>query len=189
MIDRKTIDIGDNNTFTDSAITQQTADEINNDNRKYLTLVSQLPIAKKKSIIHEVIEGILEIQTATSPTLPDTKDYDIRDKIDHNKIRSYKQAYDMYIQQSYLIDDRLSFLNKNKHPMSSQRLYTFVKNIYLKHCDKADPDQRIHCICEEIKGDLSNDPDISIEDSSFIPIVVFYVFSKCHIFEKPPVPS
>lgn len=179
--------IGSGNSLQNSEISQQTANAIYNDNRQ-LNIINQLPTNKKISIIQEVLEGILDLDIELQPIVLDTTDYTIIDKIDHNKIKCYKVALDFYMQDSFLIEQRLNFLNTQKQATSSQRLYAFVKRIYMKHCSQADPDQRITDICNEIKNDLIKYPNISDEDTALVPIIVFYVFSKCHIFEKPPIP-
>lgn len=185
MMKRHSNNLGSDNTINNSDITQQVADTINN---QTIIKVSQMPITKKSSIIQEVIEGILDLNIDLHPIELDTADYTIHDKIDHNKIEAYKVAFDLFMQESYLIEQRLRFLDSNKSATSSQRLYHFVKRVYMKYCGQADPDTRILCICNEIKNDLNEYPNISNEDEALVPIVVFYVFSKCHIFEKPPIP-
>lgn len=188
MINRKGIGIGSDNTIQDSTINQQIGDN-HNDYSVNLNVINQLPINKKVSIIQEVLEGILDLDIELHTIILDTIDYKIRDKIDHNKIRCYDIEFDFFMRESCLIEQRLNFLNNQKSPTSSQRLYNFVKRIYSKHCGQADPDQIITCICDEIKNDLVKYPNISDEDAALIPVIVFYVFSKCHIFEKPPIPS
>lgn len=183
MINQHNNELGSENTFNDSNIQQQNAKTINN----YINKVGQMSIPEKKSIIQEVLEGIIDLDIEINPITLDTVDYTIHDKIDHNKITTYQVAFDLYMSDSYLIEQRLNFLNENKSATSSQRIYRFVKRIYMKHCGMFNPDQRIFCICEEIKNDLSKYPNISDEDKALIPVVVFYVFSKCHIFEKPPI--
>nr|DAN76887.1 MAG TPA: hypothetical protein [Caudoviricetes sp.] len=133
------------------------------------------------------MEGILDLGIKSQPIILDTKEYIIRDKVDYNKIKCYDTAFDFLMKDSQLIEQRLNSLNNHKDPTSSQRLYTFVQRIYSKHCGQSDPDQRILCICDEIKNDLIKYPNISDEDTALIPVIVFYVFSKCHIFNKPPI--
>lgn len=187
MTEEQINQIGSGNSIQNSHINQQMANTINNDNRQ-LHFFNQLPTNKKISIIQEVLEGILDLNIELQPIILNTTDYTIVDKIDHNKIKCYKVALDFYMQESFLIEHRLKFLDTQKQATSSQRLYTFIKRIYMKHCGQTDPDQRITDICDEIKNDLIKYPNISDEDTALVPIIVFYVFSKCHIFEKPLIP-
>lgn len=184
MIHNQKTEIGSKNTISGSTINQQNANVINNDNSIYI--LSQVSQAKKMSVIQLILDGILELDIELQPIVLDTTDYTILEKIDHNDITSYRVAFDFYIRESFLIEYRLRFLDNNKEPTSSQRLYNFVKRIYMKHCGQANPDDRIICICNEIKDDLIS-TNISNEELALIPVIVFYVFSKCHIFEKPPI--
>lgn len=146
-----------------------------------------LPISKKTSIIQEILEGILDLDTKLQPVIPNTTDYTIYDKIKYNEIQSYNKAFDILMQDSFLIEQRLNFLNNQKDPSASQKLYTFIRRIYAKHCSQPTPDLIVDCICNEIQANLAKYPNISDDDAALVPAIVFYVFSKCHIFEKPPM--
>lgn len=179
MINNQKTEIGSKNTISNSTITQQNASVINN--------ITQLPRDKKTSVIQLILEGILELDIELQSTVLDTAGYTIQNKINHNNITCYRDAFELYMQESLLIRDRLNFLDNNKEATSSQRLYKFVKRVYMKHCGQSNPDKRIICICDEIKDDLIKSTNISDEELALIPVIVFYVFSKCHIFEKPPI--
>ena len=187
MINDKTIEIGSNNQIHGN-VTQQIGNNTYNDFSININAINQLPHNRKTSIIQEILEGILDLGIDLQPIVLDTKDYTIRDKIDYNKINCYDTAFDFLMRDSQLIEQRLNSLNNHKDPMSSQRLYSFVQRIYIKYCGQSDPDQRILYICDEIKNDLMKYPNISDEDTALIPVIVFYVFSKCYIFDKPPIP-
>lgn len=187
MIDLKSKNnkIGNSSVIENSIITQQIADVIQIDNQN-ITIVNQMPVSTKTFIIQEILEGILDLDEVAQPIELDITPYTIQDKIDYNDIEAYKTSFHFYMQESLLIEKKLEFLNENKSPVSSKKLYDFIKRIYHKHCGQENPDMRIHCICEEIKNDLNIYENISPEDKALIPSIVFYVFSKCHIFEKPP---
>lgn len=185
MINDKTIELGSNNQF-DGDINQHIGDKTEYNNITYI--YNTLPLHKKKSIIQDILEGILDLDIESSPIILDTKDYTIRDKINYNNITAYEKAFDILIQDSFLIEQRLNFLNAQKDPKSSHKLYDYIKRVYAKHCGQSTPDEIIRCMCDEIQDNLAKYPNISDEDVALIPVIVFYVFSKCHIFEKPPKP-
>lgn len=179
MIKRNLNAAGNGNTFNGN-FSQQTANSITN--------INLMPKARKRSVVYDVLKGILELETEAHPSRLDTEQYTIVGKIDHNNIIVYREALDLYIQESQLIEQRLRFLSNNKDPTAPQKLYNYIKRVYMRHCGTINPDERIECICSEIEEKLSSLSDISIDETAFIPVIVFYVFSKCHIFEKPPTP-
>lgn len=138
------------------------------------------------SIIQEVLEGIIDLgMDEIDATELDTQLYTIENKIDYNEIIVYKVAYDIYMSEKQLIEHRLKSLENSKNPLASQKLYKYVQRIYGKHCYHEFPDQVIKCVCEEISDGLLRVQNISLDDVAVVPYIVFYVFSKCHIFKKP----
>lgn len=142
---------------------------------------------KRLSIIQEVLRGVVDLDTDIEVTELDVKSFSIEEKIDYNEIVTYKEAYEIYMEDRVLIDQRLNFLEKNENALAGKKLYGFIKRIYAKHCSLEDPDMRIQCMCHEIKSDLSVHPDMNTDEIALIPAIIFYVFTKCHIFKKPPV--
>ena len=143
---------------------------------------------KRLSIIQEVIRGIVDLDVDFEATELDVKTFSVEEKISYNEIITYKEAYEIYMEDRVLIEQRLRFLEKNENPLAGKKLYGFIKRIYAKYCSLKDPDIRIQCMCKEIKSDLLAHPEISTDDVALIPAIIFYVFTKCHIFKKPPVP-
>ena len=142
---------------------------------------------KKLSIIQEVLRGIVDLDIDIEATELDIESFSVEEKIDYNEIVIYKEAYEIYMEDKALIEQRLRFLEKNENPLAGKKLYGFIKRIYAKYCSYKDPDMRIQYMCYEIKSDLSVHPDISTDEVALIPAIIFYVFTKCHIFKKPPV--
>lgn len=155
-------------------------------NKTYITNnPPPIPNYIKMSIIQQILQGILELDSHSEIIELDVQSFSIEEKIDYNKIIAYKEAYEIYMEDKILIEQRLKFLEINENPLASTNLYRFIKRIYAKHCRHKDPDMIIQHMCNEIKSDLSVDPNINCDDIALIPAIIFYVFTKCHIFKKP----
>lgn len=163
-------------------------DVANTINKTYVTNnPAYIPKYIKISIIQQILQGILDLNINSEIIELDVQSFSIEDKIDHNKIIAYKEAYEIYMEDKILIEQRLRFLEISENPLASKNLYGFIRRIYAKHCRHKDPDIIIQHMCNEIKSDLSVDPDISCDDVALIPAIIFYVFTKCHIFKKPTI--
>lgn len=176
------------NEIHDSYVENSTITQNNIHNVEKLDLHEQLGPITKSSIIQEVLEGIIDLSDdEVEATELDVQPYTIQDKIDHNGIVAYKEAYDTYMGDKPYIDHRLRALESGKNPLASKRLYKFVQRVYSKHCHHANSDNRIQCVCDEIKSDLLRVDNMGIEETAIVPSIVFYVFAKCHILTKPPI--
>lgn len=150
-------------------------------------LPPQMSQNKKLSIIQEVLRGIVDLDTDIEVLELDVKSFSIEEKIDYNEIVTYREAYEIYMEDRALIEQRLRFLEKNENALAGKKLYGFIRRIYAKHCSLEDPDMRIQCMCHEIKSDLAAHSEMNTDEMALIPAIIFYVFTKCHIFKKPPV--
>ena len=174
------------NNFRDNHIENSTVNQTNIRNvENFNSYETPIPITSL-SIIQEVLEGIIDLSMEEiNATELDTQLYTIENKIDYNEIIVYKVAYDIYMSEKQLIEHRLKSLENGKNPLASQKLYKYVQRIYGKHCYHESSDQIIKCVCEEIGEGLLRVENISLDDVAVVPYIVFYVFSKCHIFKKP----
>jgi hypothetical protein len=135
-----------------------------------------------------VLEGIIELSDDDVEVIElDVQPYTVKDKINHNGIVAYQEAYETYMGDKPYIDHRLRALESGKNPLASKRLYKFVQRVYSKHCHHDNSDIRIQLVCEEIKSDLLRAENMGIEETAIVPSIVFYVFAKCHILTKPPI--
>jgi len=158
--------------------TQQIATTINN----YTTPLAE---AKKASIIQEVIEDILELSINLEVTELDVKFFDIEKKVDYNQIISYKSSFDFFMNNKQVIQSRLDVLESVSNPLATKKLFTVVKNIYHKYINLSNPDEIVRAMQDELTSSLlTADPD-NYDNITFVPSVIFYVFSECQIFKKP----
>lgn len=144
---------------------------------------------RKMSSIHRILEGISDIENTVNAEQPDTQPYTIEQKIEHNKIEIYRRFLDKFRMSSWIIQTQIEFLEQNGQPMISTKLFHYVDQKFMQLLlIEPDPDTLILKICSEIKKDLemAPTPSITLDDVAYIPSVVFFVFSKCKIFEKPP---
>ena len=119
----------------------------------------------------------------------DVLPYTIEQKIDHNNLFLYKKYLPKFQNFSWIIQSQIELLEQNGQPTISNKLYKYIDDKFMHFSlNKLTPDYLVHHICENIKIDLENNKILSItlDDIAYVPYVVFYVFSKCKIFEKPP---
>jgi hypothetical protein len=161
--------------------TQQIATTINN----YTNVTTPLAEAKKASIIQEVIEDILELSISLEVTELDVKFFDIEKKVDYNQIISYKSSFDFFMNNKQVIQSRLDVLESVSNPLATKKLFTVIRNIYHKYINLANPDEIVKAMQDELTSSLlTADPD-NYDNITFVPSVIFYVFSECQIFKKP----
>lgn len=149
--------------------------------------ISPAMVAKQSSIIQEVLEGIIELEITLDVVQLDTTPFDIEGKIDYNKISIYKNSFEFFMEHKFIIEDRLNTLETNGIPLATKRLFVVVKNIYIKYCSEKNPDEIIRLMQEELKSDLIAANITGHDNITFIPSIIFYVFSECKIFKKPPL--
>lgn len=140
--------------------------------------------ASRIGAIQELLEGIADMEDRVAPIPTDVTPYDVRDKVTHNSLKNYSTYYDQYMDFRNIIVARLDFLSSNGQPTIKNKILNTVKRIYIHTCSvESNNDTIVLKICEKIEKGLP--PNLAIDDISYVPAVVFYVFSECHIFEKP----
>lgn len=160
--------------------TQQIADTITN----YMSPANE---AAKSCILQQVLEDIIELEVTLEVTPLDTIPFDIERKIDLNKIYAYRDSYEFFMGNKFVIEERLNVLEVNGNPLARKKLFTVVRNIYHNHCAIQDPDAIIKLMNDELKLDLMTHNIISHDNITFLPSIIFYVFAECKIFKKPPL--
>lgn len=145
---------------------------------------------QRMSSIQKILQGISEIQYQGMVRKLDTLPYTIEDKINHNNLKIYKEHLAKLQSVSWSIQTQIETLEQNGHPTISDKLYTYVDGKFMTYKLQGgfEADNLVFQICNDIKRDLENNnvSTITLDDVAYVPYVVFYVFSKCKIFEKPP---
>lgn len=157
-------------------------------NPNWLLPASNNP-SQKLSSIHRILEGISDIEYDIEIKELDIQPYTIEQKIDYNNLLFYKKYLSKFQNFSWIIQTQIELLEQNGQPTISNKLYKYVDDKFMYFSlRQLTPDYLVHHICEDIKNDLENNKIISItlDDIAYVPYVVFYVFSKCKIFDKPP---
>lgn len=161
---------------------QQIANSIVNNN--YLT--TPVKEVKKASILQQVIEDILELAVQIEATEIDVKAYSIEHKIDYNQIECYKESFDFFMNNKQVIQSRLDILETSGNALATKKLFAVIQNIYNKHIYIKIADDIIRAMQDELSSSLLKIEPENYENISFVPSVIFYVFSECQIFKKPP---
>ncbi len=140
---------------------------------------------KHNSAIENILLGISKFTADIKYEKPDTIDYTIEDKINHNKLKKYKAFFDDYMDNYNIVKNKINIFEEQDITFE-KRLISHIKNKYIIHYDKnSSSDDILHKIISNIEMELKNHSNLDLEDISGIHYVVFYVFAECKIFEKP----
>lgn len=171
---------GDNNTTT--------VYNIPGDNNLILALGN--PEKKKESSMYSLLNNIEEMYTLNAIDELDTTPYCIQDKIEHNKLHMYGKFYDGFQEDSYVIDQRIKFIEQNSNANFGSSIISYVRSkyrqVYISEPNYTNEKILIglqQLISLELKNYYGN--SLSPEELSYVPVVIFYVFKHCKIFEKP----
>lgn len=146
----------------------------------------EMEATKHASAIGNILLGISHFITEVQYEKPDTADYTIEDKIDHNNLTKYKTFFDDYMDNYSTVKDKINIMSETDLTFE-KRLIKHVQNKYIKHHKKGIyPDILTQRIIDDIEIELKNHSTLSLEDISSLHYIVFYVFAQCKIFEKPP---
>ncbi|HET54901.1 MAG TPA: hypothetical protein ENN33_06755 [Ignavibacteria bacterium] len=141
---------------------------------------------KHESAIGNILMGLSHFTTDIQYEKPDTTEYTIEEKIDHNKLSKYQDFFDDYMENYNLVKNKVSIIIEEDITFE-KRLMQYIKNKYMKHYSK-DSDENIVLdnILEDIEHELKNHSKLSLDDISSVHYIVFYVFAQCKIYQKPP---
>ena len=141
-----------------------------------------IPSAIEKVL--SVIDRIAVDQSQFSP--PDNKTYSIEEKIDFNQV-TYFKPYDQYQEGYDLIRAQIITLS-TIDPSCEKSIIGHVCSLYREALRKVEtPDEIIGYIHSQLIGELNADhAKLTLEEKRTVDCVVFYVFAKCKIFDKPP---
>lgn len=159
---------------------------------KYLNPTILFPLPEQdltSSTIHKLLNGISKLKPIVQPKLPDTTPYTTEAKVSHNNIYQYLKHFDRFQKFAWNIQAQIDYLEENSAPGVAEQLFNYVEQIWMDVSFNEDnPDIIIKKICNEIKDELTKTTSniLTLEDIRYIPFMVFFVFSKCKIFEKPP---
>ena len=166
--------------------------EINNLVNKYLNPNTLYPIPDQNltpSTFHNILNGISKLKPIVQVKLPDTLPYTIEAKAQHNSILQYIRHFSTYQRFAWSIQTQLDFLEENTLPGITEQLFNYVEQVWIDlEFEEDNSDILVRKICKKINEELKLNDTIflTMDDIRYIPYVVFFVFSKCKIFEKPP---
>lgn len=145
----------------------------------------------KESAIQNVLLGILNIEeNEYSPLVEDDYDpFSIENKIKFNNINIYNKFFDKYQDNYYIVESRLNSLESNGHAGIRKVIIDYVAKKYrMLSCKGFSADDIICSLDEKITQELESRylSFLSLEEISHAESVIFHVFAKCEIFDKPP---
>lgn len=139
-----------------------------------------------QSNMAKLLQGISEMVDNVEPMLPDTIAFDLLKKVEYNQITLYKDHFDFYVENKSLVDSKLKILVEYGDIQCREKIVRYVRNKWANIQNTGTADDRINALVKVLEIDLKQHSDLNVEDISHIPHVVFYVFSECKIFDKPP---
>ncbi len=142
------------------------------------------------SVVVKILANLLDlVRDGNAPYQPlDNTSYTIEDKIKHNEIQKYQTSYEYYMDGHIMISEKMRILTKTE-PTAITKLDFYVRGLYSSAVENPindTADKVIEQIVVKIKNDLQG-ASLLPEEKVAIPVIVFYVFARCKIFEKPPV--
>ena len=161
---------GDNN--------QQALNDINN-------IYLPTEVRKVPSNIANLLQGISDMVDSVTPSELDIIAFDLRKKVEHNEIVLYRQHFDFYVESMGLIEAKLNILVEYD-ALCREKIIKYIRTKWATIEASLLPDVRIATLVQLIKNDLLQHSTLNLEDIEHIPHVIFYVFSECKIFDKPP---
>lgn len=142
--------------------------------------------SRKESSIQKVLLEISDFETDVKYEKPDTKEYTIEEKIDYNRLVEYKECFEDYMDSYSIVMEKIRIMSSQK-PAFENKLIKYIRNKYQHTIDiKADSDKILDIIIKEIEKELKEESELSLDDIAYTRDIVFYVFSRCKIFKKPP---
>ena len=137
------------------------------------------------SNIANLLQGISGMVDSVTPLELDVIAFDLLKKVKHNEIVVYRQHFDFYVENISLIEAKLNILVEYD-ALCKGKIIQYIRTKWATIEASLLPDVRISTLVQLIKNDLLQHSTLSLEDIEHIPHVVFYVFSECKIFDKPP---
>ena len=146
----------------------------------------------KGSAIQTLLTNIVDIENEEKAELnaEDYKHYTIKGKIEFNNITLYNKFYDRYYDGYHIVESRLRALELYGNGGIRQIIIDYIAKKYrLLTCHDLTPDMLIYNLDTQISEELEArySSSLKVEDIAHIDYVIFHVFAKCGIFDKPPI--
>lgn len=154
-------------------------------------VINEVP-EPKGSAIQNLLMNILNIEKREDASLSneDYQTYSIEKKIFYNEISIYDKYYDEFKDGYTVVETRLRDLEMNGFADVRQLIINYVcKKYRLLSCQNISPDALIFSLDTEISNELRSvyTGKLSIDEINHVDYVIFHVFAKCKIFDKPPI--
>lgn len=146
-----------------------------------------LPMNRYDSMIGTLLQEIYNSAPVPKFSPPIAKSYTIKDKIKHNEIKVYQTHYAIYTEKKLIIRGKIEQI-KQQNTDVEQKIYDYVLAQYLQVWVETKASDEIiselaECIEKKLMQHDTN--NLSGEQLSYIPHIIFFVFSECKIFEAP----
>lgn len=160
-------------------------------NAETINIEERLAPVPRGSAIQTLLTNIVDIEKAEKAELntEDYKHYTIKGKIAFNEITLYNKFYDRYYDGYHIVEARLKVLELYGNAGIRQIIIDYIAKKYrLLTCQNLTPDMLIVNLDKQISEELESrySSSLKVEDIGHVDYVIFHVFAKCGIFDKPP---
>lgn len=157
-----------------------------------ITIEEHMVPVPKESAIQMLLINIVDIEREEEAKLDeeDYGHYTIKGKISFNDITLYNRFYDRYYDGYQIVESRLKAFELNGNGGIRQVIIDYIAKKYrLLTCQNFSPDILISNLDAQISMELESryNSSLTFEDICHIDYVIFHVFAKCGIFDKPPI--
>lgn len=142
---------------------------------------------KINSAIEKLLDGLFDIVEEASFTQPSFNKFKLEQKIRYNQISRYKNFIEDYLNAKSIIRGKLNILQDIDESISIKIIQYVQKKFRDVFNEDLTADNLVKNLINEILGDLKEHSVVDLEEIEVgTDYLVFYVFSECKIFDKPP---
>lgn len=190
--DNKSIS-GDNNSI-DSHTIDGSYNILSTGEGSNIHIHSSFPI--KESPMYQLLNNIGNLPMSEPKVeLPDLVPYTIEEKISYNELEIYRDFYNDFQDGNYVIKDKIALIEETSNANFGNNICRYIQSkfreVFLdlrKTNNSVDGDHLIENLKKKVTFELKEyyQEKLSPEELVYIDYVIYYVFTQCKIFKKPP---
>lgn len=153
----------------------------------------------KESFMYQLLNNIGNLPALESRVeLSDLVPYTIEEKIRYNELEIYSIFYDDFQDGNYVIKDKIALIEKNSNANFGNNICIYIQAKFREafiELRKVNHSNNGDCLIENLKEKITLElkehyqDKLSPEELVYIDHVIYYVFTECRIFKKPPQKS
>jgi len=144
----------------------------------------------KKDVMYKLLSNINDLSAKSNKVDPlDLTPYTREIKICYNNISIYKKHYDYFQDGSFIIQNQIEDFEENYLADFEKNIFRYIQGKYIEiSSDEVSSDVIIKLLKSNITAELKQyyGSELSPEELVYVDFVIYYVFVRCKIFDKPP---